>query len=413
MPQQELQVIQTLNKMMRQLRQDFLYLLINNIRPIYQTPDKINDHYYFAFPENAVFAIILQASSKLADTPPDPQWLDSAEQHLRSCLTQMPGDAETLIYSNSKICCILGTTLPYQTAADKVCEIFRQIQSLPGMYTCNWTMGIGCCSSTIADVRESIFSAQHALKYSITQGVGNVYDGNDKYGIYEGGLTLLQSADELLLKRAIQGLHTDDVENCVQDLFHKRLEQIERYPVYAYMLSLQILQVSLQALRERMPIDRKTFELEQVYEAVIDEQLTLDALVSQTLSGTLKLCERYQQFTDQGHSRPIWLAVTYIQEHYTERITLDALANYADRNPQYLSAAFTKEFRMPVTEYIASLRIERAKDLLITTGMPISEIAARVGYQDAKYFSRIFQRQTGLSPRAFRQAVESNAQDSV
>ena len=134
----------------------------------------------------------------------------------------------------------------------------------------------------------------------------------------------------------------------------------------------------------------------------MDEQATLDALVQQTITGTLKLCDRYRQFTEQGHSRPIWIAVTYIQEHDTQRITLAALAAHADRNPQYLSAAFTKELGMSVTEYITSLRIERAKELLISTGTSVSEIGSQVGYNDPKYFSRIFLKSTGENPRAYR-----------
>jgi YesN/AraC family two-component response regulator len=263
-------------------------------------------------------------------------------------------------------------------------------------------MGIGCCVSSIAELHESLFSAQHALKYSLTEGTDKVYNGNDQCGIFEGGLTLLQAADELALKQAIQRLHTSEVKGCIHALFDRRLEQIRSYPVYAYMLSLQILQVSLQALRERMPIDRKTYELEQVYEAVIDEQATLDALVQQTITGSLKLCDRYQQFTEQGHSRPIWLAITYIQEHYTQRITLDTLAAHTDRNPQYLSASFTKELGMSITEYITSLRIAQAKEFLITTDISISEIGSQVGYEDSKYFSRIFLKSTGESPRTYR-----------
>lgn len=57
---------------------------------------------------------------------------------------------------------------------------------------------------------------------------------------------------------------------------------------------------------------------------------------------------------------------------------------------------------MSITDYIASLRIERAKELLLSTDTTVSEIGAQVGYDDPRYFSRIFQKSTGESPRAYR-----------
>ena len=101
-------------------------------------------------------------------------------------------------------------------------------------------------------------------------------------------------------------------------------------------------------------------------------------------------------------TRPIWLAVTYIQEHNTERIRLDTLAALADRNLQYLSTAFSREVGMSVTDYIASLRTEQAKELLVSTRATIGEIGAKVVYDTPKYFSRMFLKQTGESPQSFR-----------
>ncbi len=413
MPLDEPEIVQSLRQMTRQLRQDYLYLLIHDTCPMYQSLEDINRHYCYGLREETLFALVLHVSPKLAGTPVDAAWLADGDAFLRRQLAQIPGDAETLRYSGSNICCIIGSSWRYGEVLEHLTDTFRQLKMLPGMYTCAWTMGIGRLAGSISELHESLFSAQHALKYSITLGTGQIFDGNDRFGIFEGGLSLLHSSDELAMKQTVLRLQPGEVERCIRGLFAQRWEQIQSYPVYAFMLSLQILQISLQALRERMPIDRKTYELEQAYEGIIDQQDTLDRLIQCVVDGTLALCERYRQFTEQGHSRPIWLAVTYIQEHYTERIRLDTLAALADRNPQYLSTAFSREVGMSVTDYIASLRMEQAKELLVSTGATIGEIGAKVGYDDPKYFSRMFLKQTGESPQSFRRRHRQDAGKTV
>lgn len=64
---------------------------------------------------------------------------------------------------------------------------------------------------------------------------------------------------------------------------------------------------------------------------------------------------------------------------------------------------------MSVTDYIASLRTEQAKELLVSTGATIGEIGAKVVYDDPKYFSRMFLKQAGESPQSFRRRHRQDA----
>ena len=61
---------------------------------------------------------------------------------------------------------------------------------------------------------------------------------------------------------------------------------------------------------------------------------------------------------------------------------------------------------MTITEYISSVRIEHAKNLLATTSAPIGSIALNVGIDDANYFTRIFKKFVGMSPTEYRQSKE-------
>lgn len=92
----------------------------------------------------------------------------------------------------------------------------------------------------------------------------------------------------------------------------------------------------------------------------------------------------------------------YIHAHYTERITLEQLAELEHISKSYLSRQFKQQTGVTVIAYINRLRTETAKRLLTTTSYSVSEIAYQVGFESPKYFCRAFRNQTGESPAVFR-----------
>lgn len=92
----------------------------------------------------------------------------------------------------------------------------------------------------------------------------------------------------------------------------------------------------------------------------------------------------------------------YIEEHYAEDLTLNQLAALVNANEYYLSHAFKKITHYSPQQYILRRRIGKAQCLLIYTSLPLTEIAARVGYEDSNYFSRVFKKIIGMSPNLYR-----------
>ncbi|MBQ9064239.1 MAG: response regulator [Blautia sp.] len=96
-------------------------------------------------------------------------------------------------------------------------------------------------------------------------------------------------------------------------------------------------------------------------------------------------------------------AVDYIDEHFAdEDMSLNAAAAAAGLSPNRFSALFSREMGMPFIEYLIGKRMDRAKELLMSTDLRSSEIAYQSGYKDPHYFSATFKKLQGMSPREYR-----------
>lgn len=92
----------------------------------------------------------------------------------------------------------------------------------------------------------------------------------------------------------------------------------------------------------------------------------------------------------------------YLDEHYAERIMLDDIADRYHINKYYLTKIFKEAYGSTISSYLIIIRITKAKQLLRFTDMTVDEIGAAVGMGDANYFSRMFRKVEGISPREYR-----------
>ncbi len=95
----------------------------------------------------------------------------------------------------------------------------------------------------------------------------------------------------------------------------------------------------------------------------------------------------------------------WLQQHMGEDINQETAAAFIEVSPRTLSRRFRLATGQSFNEYLSTLRLDTSKDLLQNSNLAIGDIADRIGYRDSTYFSRLFKRNTGISPREYRQTV--------
>jgi two-component system response regulator YesN len=126
--------------------------------------------------------------------------------------------------------------------------------------------------------------------------------------------------------------------------------------------------------------------------------------LSKTVTVYEAAIKKYLSESVSEHRQEIQIILDYIQEHYKANINLNDLAKMAGYSNSYLSAVFKKECGTTISDYINSVRISKAKELLRETEMYSYNVAKNTGFTDESYFGRIFKKYTGMSPDKYRRS---------
>ncbi|MGG1555110.1 response regulator [Paenibacillus ferrarius] len=117
----------------------------------------------------------------------------------------------------------------------------------------------------------------------------------------------------------------------------------------------------------------------------------------------LPVCLVMARRSSQKHRKTIDFITRYVQKHYADDITLDILADKVYLTRNYLSQIFKQETGENYNNYLTRVRMDKAKELMLSGNYKIFEISQMVGYKNNAYFSQLFKKHTGLNPSEFNQ----------
>ena len=135
------------------------------------------------------------------------------------------------------------------------------------------------------------------------------------------------------------------------------------------------------------------------------------------VSSPQSMARKIQSVTDMGVSGEIRAdivsrAKAYIQSRYKEYIGVNSIADHLGITPNYLSRLFREQTGMRMTDYLSRMRINKAKTLLVSSGMTVKSIAEKVGYYSAKHFTKVFIKIEGMTPSEYQRKAEEEKQNN-
>ncbi len=130
----------------------------------------------------------------------------------------------------------------------------------------------------------------------------------------------------------------------------------------------------------------------------------LTAVTSYLLELHLYISRKYTEISTPSarHFYRLGIAMSYLEEHFCEQISIAELAAKAHLSERQFYRIFRKVLEVTPLQYQLDMRIKLAKKLLESTSLNITELAARCGFEDSCYFSKVFRQHTGIPPRGYR-----------
>lgn len=255
-------------------------------------------------------------------------------------------------------------------------------------------VGVGKSVGSFEDIKEIMESAITATEEAFYSGYGSVFHSLKPSQNIESG----DSEWTFTLRQALELQDTDSLQNVfnyVDNLMKKRISRNE-----AHNLCFTVIFMSLSALKW----NKKSKELyeENIYETIINMD-TLEKLRLWMLSFESRLIGIISNISSEKtrDEHLVSAAMHFINQNCRSQINLTMVANHLFISPGYLSHVFKRTANISFVEYVTNAKIEEAKKLLLSSNYKIYEVSEMIGYEDSSYFSKLFQKITGLKPKEY------------
>ncbi|GGG01420.1 response regulator transcription factor [Paenibacillus abyssi] len=147
-------------------------------------------------------------------------------------------------------------------------------------------------------------------------------------------------------------------------------------------------------------------DLDELFEAVKAES-NLNRIKNAIKQNVVQLHGKLLHYQQEHAHDPVVKAKAWIKEHISQKISIKDISDHVYMNPTYFCEFFKKQTGKTVLDYITDVRLEKARELLLDTDLNIGKISQQLGYQDTKYFSRLFKQKWGQLPSEYKKHIKT------
>ena len=283
-------------------------------------------------------------------------------------------------------------------------ELDNALESFPEV---EYFGGIGTGVSRLRELRASFREAERAFAGRFVSETNQILTWEELHGRNSDepevkGLGAMQENRKLIGKFLRNGT-LEEAESFVRTYFEEILGENVRSMMMRQYVMMDIY-ISVASFGQEIGIKEEDLESEcgDVREASghihsVEEMLSY---IDKLISGILKLRD---ETSGNRYKDIIEAAESYMRSHYmSDEISLGSVASSVGMSSSYFSSIFSQETGRTFVEYLTDIRMDKAKELLMCSNKKTSEIGFDVGYKDSHYFSFIFKKTQGCSPKEYR-----------
>ncbi len=284
----------------------------------------------------------------------------------------------------------------------EVSDIFEKIETHIREYSSTnieLFCAVGLPVTEMAQIHESYETAVLALQKIFFQGYGKiVFYENEALSFISFNQDILVAFSELIQAESKEKA-IEFVEKLCRDICVNQGTLVDKIKSIFFKLSLALFR---EAEKRGLQLNNYSGSEEKDIWELISNFETLEEIKRYLISNIIFFFEGIKDL--ESFSRSVLNTMEYIRKNYfAPDLSVKILAEHIYLTPTYLSSLFKKETGMTISEYIIKVRIDKSKELLLNPQIKLFEIARKVGYSDANYYSKAFSKQTGMTPSTFRE----------
>lgn len=267
-------------------------------------------------------------------------------------------------------------------------------------HTC--AIGIGRYCKDVSEIGKSFDEARNAGQLGkIFLGGNRTIHVDDLKGFKPSFDWYPYKAEKVLEEKLING-DKEGIIKALDELFNLLSEKIS---IESEKLRIRLFELIIILSRAAAEGGANTEKLAEV-DFEISEEILRVHNNKELIEVVRKACMRFSDLVGLNYlsigAETVRKAKIFLQKNYHKDISLEEVSQMISLNPHYFSRLFKKEVGMNFIDYLSKIRIEQAKKMLLQTSLTVGEISNSIGYHDANYFSRVFSKIVGVSPKKFR-----------